>query len=301
MSNENEVDVIDEIDDDIQADDVDQELSDTDDANDENSSDEDLGENSEGEDGEDLPALETVEFNGVTYEVPAELAPAIMKNKDYTQKTQTLAEQTKAFEAQQEQFKIESQRSEEDFKLEAQALSLKEQLEPYKDINWAIEQQNDPELAQEHYMRFQELERQKNRISDQQKERNEQRSQEAATSVVKRTEEAEQWALQNLPGWSPQMAQDLFNYATQQEGYTPEEFQKELSPRFLNLLSKAHVGHIAKTKTLQAKAVKKATPTKTVSTKSTGTNQKDVSKMSMEEYAAYRNKQERTKAARATR
>jgi hypothetical protein len=44
-----------------------------------------------------------IEFDGTVYEVPVELKDAFLKKKDYTQKTQTLAEQRKEVELQQKQ------------------------------------------------------------------------------------------------------------------------------------------------------------------------------------------------------
>lgn len=245
----------------------------------------------EGEEEESEPETVTITSDdGVDYEVPAELAASFMKNKDYTQKTQSHAEAVKAFEAEQERFKIERERDEEDFKLEAQAINLAEQLKQYEGVNWAQEMQNDPELAQPHYMHFQELERQQKGIVDQQKERAAERSQQATEQLAKRAEETEAWAIKNLPGWSSKMAQGLYNFATQEQGFTQEEFQRDLSPKFLQLLSKAHVGHLAISKTKQTKPAKKIQPTKTVSAKSSGTNHKNPEDMTMDEYAKWAKK-----------
>lgn len=46
------------------------------------------------------PEFEEVDFNGNRYKVPKELAPHLMMQKDYTQKTQTLAEEKRQWEAQ---------------------------------------------------------------------------------------------------------------------------------------------------------------------------------------------------------
>jgi hypothetical protein len=61
--------------------------------------------------GAEAPA--EIEFEGTTYEVPVELKDAFLKNKDYTQKTQTLAEQRKQVELQQKQ--IEATQKEQKF------------------------------------------------------------------------------------------------------------------------------------------------------------------------------------------
>jgi hypothetical protein len=51
-----------------------------------------------------------IEFEGTVYQVPEELKDAFLKNKDYTQKTQTLAEQRKEVEFQTKQIQaVQSQ------------------------------------------------------------------------------------------------------------------------------------------------------------------------------------------------
>lgn len=248
----------------------------------------DDAEDEEGEVENTAPELVSVELDGVEYEVPAELAPSIMKNKDYTTKTQGLADDRKAFDVDREQFAAEKVRTEEDIKLDAQSYHLTEELKQYEDVNWETEQQNDSELASQHFMRMQGLKDKLQGVDNQRKESADKRSQEATQAVTKRSEEADVWATKNLPGWSPKMAEDLFNFATQDLGYSQEEFAKDISPKFLDLLSKAHVGQLAIKKTKQAKTVKKqVSPTKTVSAKSPATSQKDPDKMSMAEFATW--------------
>lgn len=46
------------------------------------------------------PEFEELEVDGKLYRVPKEIAPHVMKNADYTQKTQALAEQRRAWEAE---------------------------------------------------------------------------------------------------------------------------------------------------------------------------------------------------------
>ncbi len=60
-----------------------------------------------------VEGAEEIEYDGVVYEVPPQLKDAFLRNKDYTQKTQTLADQRKEVEFQQKQ--IETTQKEQKF------------------------------------------------------------------------------------------------------------------------------------------------------------------------------------------
>jgi hypothetical protein len=49
---------------------------------------------------------EEIEFEGTVYQVPAELKDAFLKNKDYTEKTQTLAEKRREVELKEKQVEV---------------------------------------------------------------------------------------------------------------------------------------------------------------------------------------------------
>jgi hypothetical protein len=81
-----------------------------------------------------------VEFNGNKYQVPPELKDVLMKSSDYTQKTQSLAQQKREFEAQAAQLAL--QREEIAFQQstaqEVDTLKMLEQYIPYvkANTNW---------------------------------------------------------------------------------------------------------------------------------------------------------------------
>lgn len=98
--------------------------------------------------GDDEPEeIEYVEFvhNGETKRLPKEEAIALARQGfDYTQKTQTLADQRKAFEAevarQQQSFALQNQQIETIAEIKA----LDGQLAQFKDVNWHQLAENDP-------------------------------------------------------------------------------------------------------------------------------------------------------------
>lgn len=85
------------------------------------------------------PEFDDVEIDGKTYRVPKEIAPHVMKNQDYTQKTQALAEQRRAWEAQTAEYRQTMQREAEIFESlktdEAQRIGIEERLTALRNVN----------------------------------------------------------------------------------------------------------------------------------------------------------------------
>jgi len=81
-----------------------------------------------------------VEFNGQKYQVPPELKDVLMKSSDYTQKTQSLAQQRRDIELQAQQFAVaqQSQAFEQSISNELETLKMLEQYIPYmkQNTNW---------------------------------------------------------------------------------------------------------------------------------------------------------------------
>ena len=103
------------------------------------------------DDGGEMEMTTFVGDDGIEYEVPASLAPSLMKNKDYTSKTQQLAEQRKALEAERENWTAQQKRDEEDFKIEAELLTLQQRLKSYENVDWHSLRMNDQDAANAHF------------------------------------------------------------------------------------------------------------------------------------------------------
>lgn len=227
--------------------------------------------------------LETVEIDGVEYEVPEALKRSIMLNKDYTHKTQAIAEEKRLLEEQRQLFEQTKERTQEDLKFEAQLYQLEDQLKQYETLDWAnLEQTSDPDTVNSHWRQFQLLKDRKNDLNAQVKERQTQRSQEAQQAVAKRIEDTRAFAEKNIEGWSPALANEIEAYAISQ-GYSQESLLTNLSPALLKTLHDGYQGNklLTKAKTLtKPKATIK--PTKKVGAKSSGTTRVDFSRGSVD-------------------
>jgi len=87
----------------------------------------------------DEPEFEELEVDGKLYKVPKEIAPHVMKNADYTQKTQALAEQRRQWEESLAQERETIQRESEIFESlksqEAQRIAIEGRIEALRSVN----------------------------------------------------------------------------------------------------------------------------------------------------------------------
>ena len=85
------------------------------------------------------PEFEEVDFNGNRYKVPKELAPHLMMNKDYTHKTQALAEERRQWEAtriaEQERIQREESITQEIIDDVAQLRAVEARLKMLSEVN----------------------------------------------------------------------------------------------------------------------------------------------------------------------
>lgn len=235
-------------------------------------------------------AFVTVEYDGVEYDVPEALQSAIMKNKDYTTKTQEISQIRRSLEEDRTRFEEERKRDNEDFELQAQVYHLNSQLKTYEGVNWAqLEQDNGPDFANSHWRQYQLLKDQKNDLDAKVTERNQQRSQSAEQALATRLEETKQFAEKNIEGWSPQLASEIEAYAVGL-GFTQESLLTNLSPMLLKALNDGFQGHKIRTSAKTKQPVKKVVaPTKTVRAKSgPAARPKDPAQMTMKEYEQWR-------------
>ncbi|HNT40039.1 MAG TPA: hypothetical protein PKO45_13065 [Rubrivivax sp.] len=121
------------------------------------------------EDGNPIePAPELDEWedeDGKKYQVPKALTPRLMKDADYTRKTQEHAqvvrqEQARIAQAQQ-QLALQVQAQQQHLQQRAKVAALDMELAKYQGVNWALAGQQDAGAAQQAWLAFQQLKEQR--------------------------------------------------------------------------------------------------------------------------------------------
>jgi hypothetical protein len=172
-------------------------------------------EQAEGEEEEGDGDLEEYEFEGKKAKIPKEWRDALMKNADYTQKTQAVAEERKAVEAAREA----AIRSAEFWeKTPAELVNLKGQLST---IDSHLDQRAD--MAQQ-------LDAKGREVEAKQSEETEHRLRETAKHA------------QTLKGWSPEIDKQIADYIDK-KGISRDTWLRNASPQLYEILFDAFTGH----------------------------------------------------------
>lgn len=263
---------------------------------------EELDGQEDGTEGTEPPAPEFVEIewdDGNKYSIPKALEAGILKNKDYTTKTQETAAIRKQLESREVEITQRLKATDEELELRSQARFIESEIDRFKDFGWPQYQEAlrvDPLAAQEAWAYAQSLREQKAGITEQLNQANSKRSEAAQQDLAKRFQDTLAAAPKIIPGWSPETANktldELLSYATS-EGIPEQVLKDNWGPQLLKLLHRARIGESLLTK--QATAPRPAQtvvpqPLKTVGGNSTPTTRGDLASLDMEAYIAARRK-----------
>lgn len=214
--------------------------------------DQETDETDEGAEGAEDDDSEEVEHDGQKYRVPKALKPALLMQADYTRKTQELAESRRELEAQKVQV---AQASAEQLRATAKVISLDEQLAAYAAIDWDAWRRYDRENGSDEttglILKHQQLKDAREKAAGALWQSQQQQAVEAQREDAKRIEEAVAVLSRDIPGWSPELASNLDNFAQKRFGFTASEVATyaKADPRVAKLLHAAFVADQAKPKT----------------------------------------------------
>lgn len=203
--------------------------------------DEDEGAEADAEDGDgegDLTAeeLEEIEYEGKRHKVAKELKDAFLRQQDYTRKTQEVADQRKAFEAQQAEFERSQQTSREFIREVAQVQSIDEQLAQAQNIDWDTWDRQDPIAAQSAWRKVQMLKEQRQSLVSSVTQKEQERISREQHTVAKRLEEVRTFAKTHLPGYDADMDQQAAKLLTEELGWDQPTIVRNLTPAFLKVI-----------------------------------------------------------------
>jgi len=231
-----------------------------------------------------------VEYKGEKYKIPKALKPAIMKDADYTQKTQELARRLEAVDKQQKENEAEKQSFQEKSKTNIQErgrlAAIADTLQQYEGLNWSEISDQDPVQAQKLWIQYSQLKESAKELSGKIQKEEWQASQETQLKEAKRIQEGQALLAEKVPNWSPKLAGELMGYAAS-IGWSESEIQRITAPQVI-ALHRAFVGD----QLLAKRNLKVSDEVKPVSkVGGNATVKKDVSRMTDAEFAAMRRQQ----------
>lgn len=211
--------------------------------------DEDPTDESEEEQSEEM----TFEVDGETL-TAEELKLGYLRQSDYTKKTQAVAEQRKAYEAQAEQTQAT---------MDALLAAANADLSRFQGVNWEAVAVENPDQYKQAKAAFEQtqstynfIQAQAAQFQEQQQQQNDQAQKEAAAEslTVLKT---------NIPNWSNDLYYKIGDYAQKELGVEADEFNQVTDHRVITALYKAMQFDQAKQVTAKKKI--KPSPTKTLS------------------------------------
>lgn len=221
------------------------------------------GETPEGEEQEQAEEDEELDVNGEPIKLPKSIAekikPHLMMQADYTQKTQTVAEEKRAVQAERQSFEQEQQIRQQVFEDEARLLSTRERLAQFQNVNWQQAWLENPQQAgawQAEYTQLRDYHDQLyGHVEGRKSELAQRREQETAIAASRAVE------MLNKPdpdrGWDGKFdapkRQALTDFGLKL-GFTNEELSRTTHPRMIQTLNLAKLGYEALQKQTSALA-----------------------------------------------
>lgn len=207
--------------------------------------------------------LDDFEHDGKTYKVPKALKGHLMKDKDYTQGKQALADSRRALEAEQAKIEERSKATDEELDTRASLRAVNAELERFKTYDWnayQLHRQQDPLAAEEAWNYAQHMRDQKAQLEGKIGQAQTQRTQAAQQAIAKRIEDTNAALAKEIPDWTPAMAEKAVRFALEQ-GVPGRVLGEIWSPAAYKLLRKAEIGdQLEKRQATPPKPAQVATP-----------------------------------------
>jgi hypothetical protein len=244
---------------------------------------------------------EELDFDGVKIALPKSKAEKLkaerLMHADYTRKTQEVAADRKAVEAEREALANQAKAHQEYIQDLAQVVAIDNSLKQYGQVDWQELNAQDPVKAQALYFQYQQLKEARNAAVGQiqqketaRRQAEEQKALETQQATAKQLQECYATVAKEIKGWGPELAQQLDKTASEL-GFTNDELRQVKDPRFIKLLHEAHLGRqLLKKQTPPApKPQPPAKPLPTVGGNAPA--RKEPERMSMDEWVKHRRKE----------
>jgi hypothetical protein len=211
--------------------------------------DEDPTDDSEEEQSEEM----TFEVDGESL-TAEELKLGYLRQSDYTKKTQAVAEQRKAYEAQTEQTQAT---------MNALLSAANADLSRFQGVNWEAVAVENPDQYKQAKAAFEQTQSTYNYIQAQAEQFQEQQQQQSEQAHKEAAAESLTVLKTNIPNWNNDLYYKIGDYAQKELGVGAEEFNQVADHRIITALHKAMLFDQAKQVTAKKKI--KPSPTKTLS------------------------------------
>ena len=186
------------------------------------------------------PAEVEVEYEGKIYTLPAELKDALLRQSDYTRKTQEVAQARKALLAEREAHQHGAHRMRAHIQDAARIVALNDQLARLDQVDWRALQAKHPAHARALWESRAELQKLRDHAARAWTEKEKEHASHSKRATAKRMDEIIAHLPRLIADWSADLDTKLAQYGNAEGISTEEMAQATLqNPAFVRLLHKA--------------------------------------------------------------
>lgn len=237
-----------------------------------------------------------IEHEGQTYELPAALKGAVMRQADYTRKTQALALQRAALAEAGKAVDAHAQALSDHGAELGRVVALQDQVDRLSGLNWPALQQQNPAQAQALMHQMFQLKQAHEIAVGALRHRQAVKAFEARRDHAARVEHSHRVLSREIEGWSPEHAGRLAQYALGQ-GIAEHELMALSDPRLVKVLHHACLHHEDEQKKAAGQRLAKAQAIRpAIEVGGSGSGPTDPNRMSTADWMKHRRGQLRSKA-----
>jgi len=212
----------------------------------------------EGDQVEAVEETEEVDWeDGKKYAVPKALKDALLRQADYTRKTQEVAAQRKELEGRQEAIRQHAEWQQANIKEYARLEAITDRLSQFQGVNWAQLNQDDPVRAQALFIEKSNLEGAQRELREGLTQKQQQALWMQQQETAKQLQEGRAAIAKAIPNFTPELAKSLKDHGTSY-GYTADELNAVVDPRAVQVLHDAYLWRQYQSKQRAAVAPKPA-------------------------------------------
>jgi hypothetical protein len=188
------------------------------------------------------PKLVEVVYDGNSYQLPPELKDALLRQADYTRKTQEVAQTRKALETARAGHQQDVAHVRAHIQDAARVVALNDQLAQFDQVDWRALQAQDPRGAELLLQQRQQIRDLRDRAARAWTEKEKDHASHSQRETARRVSEVSAHLPRLIADWSPELDAKLAKYGTAQ-GISPQEITQAAlhNPAFVKLLHKAHL------------------------------------------------------------
>lgn len=239
---------------------------------------------------------EEIEVDGKRLKIPSEAKEYLLRQADYTRKTQEVASRAKELDAREAQITQRQQVSENEMNAHVALSRIGERLKQFEGLNWAEERAkvgDDPIARGELntlWQEYQELAGLQQQGQQYLKDAAQQRTDHAQQETAKRHAATEAFAAKNIKGWGADLHKQIVTWAGE-NGFDEATLKEAYTPQVYSALYKAYQWDQSLKRQQSAKPSPiippvQPKPTTNVSAKANVTRTFDAETSSMDDYAA---------------